>query len=63
MPVHSLVQKKIKEPALLHNHYSKKRKSQRTSQRTVGLLVHGSEALVLYKYFKEPPNTVLDLSL
>jgi hypothetical protein len=49
----------FEEPALLHYHCSKKRKSQRTGQRTVGLLGSWFQSIGSLKIFKEPPNTVL----
>ncbi len=49
----------FQEPALLHYHCSKKRKSQRTGQRTVGLLGSWFRSIGSLKIFKEPPNTVL----
>jgi hypothetical protein len=65
MPAHSQVQTNSKNQLCYITIVPRKEKFKEPVREPWGLLVHGSEEAFIgsFKIFKEPPNTVLDLSL
>jgi len=60
VPVHSPVPNKFTDPACYITIVLRKEKVKRTGQRTVGLLIHGSETLAgSLKYSKNRPTLFL----